>query len=192
MASALPSKVGAASGMIPSSAHCVQRRQAAWSSISSRSVVRLGIIGDTQGRYRIDRLLEFVGARFADVDEVWHAGDWQEQALLDGLRALGHPLTVVNGNAPDDALYPERVQRTLEGLEVGMVHRPPRAGDQWAARLDVCIHGHTHHWRDEVVGRTRFVNVSTATAAGFSRDRSMGILTLDRGATELEKILVEP
>jgi putative phosphoesterase len=151
-------------------------------------MLRLGLIGDTQGRYRVPALLAVVSDRFSGVDEVWHAGDWQEEAVLDGLRALGRPLTVVNGNAPDDPRYPMRVRRRLEDLEVGMVHRPPRQGDPWAAELDICIHGHTHHWRDETVGRTRFINVSTPTAAGFSRERTIGILTLDRGRAELERI----
>src|SRR5437868_2333741 len=102
-------------------------------------MVRLGIIGDTQGRYRIDRLLDFVFRRFEDVDEIWHAGDWQEEAVLEGLRALGKPLLVVNGNAPDDPRFPERVERRLEEIEIGMVHRPPRAPDPWADRLDICV-----------------------------------------------------
>lgn len=153
-------------------------------------MLRLGLIGDTQGRYRVDRLLAVVAARFADVDEVWHAGDWQEPSVLDGLSALGKPLTVVNGNAPDDPDYPLQVRRSLERLEVGMVHRPPRPGDPWTAQLDICIHGHTHRWRDEQVGRTRFINVSTPTAAGFSRERTIGILTLESGRAELERIEV--
>jgi hypothetical protein len=41
-----------------------------------------------------------------------------------------------------------------------------------------------------VVGRTRFINVSTPTAAGFSHERSMGILTLRAGDADLEKVLV--
>ncbi len=135
-------------------------------------------------------LLDFVAARFAGVDEVWHAGDWQEEAVLDGLRALGKPLTAVNGNAPDDPRFPMRVRRRLEGLEVGMVHRPPRKGDAWAAELDICVHGHTHRWRDETLGRTRFINVSTPTLAGFARERTMGILTLDADRAELERIEV--
>jgi putative phosphoesterase len=154
-------------------------------------MLRLGLIGDTQGRYRVATLLDFVAARFAEVDEVWHAGDWQDEAVLDGLRALGKPLTAVNGNAPDDPRFPMRVRRRLEGLEVGMVHRPPRPGDAWAAELDVCVYGHTHRWRDETVGRTRFVNVSTPTAAGLSRERTIGILTVDGTRAELEKIAVE-
>ncbi|MBJ7596993.1 metallophosphoesterase family protein [Candidatus Nephthysia bennettiae] len=154
-------------------------------------MLRLGLIGDTQGRYRVDRLLRFVTERFAAVDEIWHVGDWQEEAVLDGLRALDKPLTVVNGNAPDDPRHPMQVRRRLEGLEVGMVHRPPRKGDRWASELDICIHGHTHRWRDEQVGRTRFINVSTPTAAGFSRERTMGILTLDSGSADLERVLVQ-
>jgi putative phosphoesterase len=177
--------------MMPSSTQRVQDRQAACSSLSWRVMLRLGLIGDTQGRYRVERLLRFVGDRFAGVDEIWHVGDWQEEAVLDGLKALGKPLTVVNGNAPDDPRYPMMVRRRLEGLEVGMVHRPPRKGDPWAAELDICIHGHTHRWRDERVGRTRFVNVSTPTAAGLTRERTMGILSLDGGLAELERIDVE-
>ena len=153
-------------------------------------MTKLGLIGDTQGRYRVERLLAFVAERFAAVDEVWHAGDWQRPEVLDGLRALGKPLTVVNGNAPDDARFPMQVRRRIEGLEVGMVHRPPKKGDAWAAELDVCIHGHTHRWRDETIGRTRFINVSTPTAAGFSSERTMGILTLEDGVASLERIPV--
>jgi predicted phosphodiesterase len=55
----------------------------------------------------------------------------------------------------------------------------------------VCIHGHTHRWRDEVVNGTRFVNVSTPTAAGFSRERTIGILAIDGDRAELERIVVE-
>lgn len=153
-------------------------------------MITLGVIGDTQGRYRWPPLLEFVAGRFRDVDEIWHAGDWQQQQVLDDLGALGKPLVVVNGNAPDDPSFPEHVERRLEDLRVGMVHRPPKRGDPWAARLDLVIHGHTHRWRDEVVGTTRFVNVSTPTAAGFSQERTIGILRIDGRETELEKIIV--
>jgi len=148
----------------------------------------LGVLGDTQGRYRVADLLAVVGARLAGADEIWHAGDWQDPALLEGLRELGKPLLVVNGNAPDDPRVPERVTQRVERLQVGMVHRPPRPDDPWTRELDICIHGHTHRWRDEVIGRTRFINVSTPTAAGFSQDRTLGILRIDGTRAELERI----
>jgi predicted phosphodiesterase len=149
--------------------------------------VRLGIIGDTQGRYSIEGLMQQVKHHFASVDEVWHAGDWEYPEVLDGLGAIA-PLTVVNGNAPDDPRYPERVVREIEGWRVGMVHRPPRSGDAWASKLGICIHGHTHHWRDEVGDGVRYINVSTATGFGFSRDRTAGILTLGPGSADLKRV----
>jgi putative phosphoesterase len=149
--------------------------------------VRLGVIGDTQGRYRVASLMEQVRRQFAGVDEVWHAGDWQFPEVLEELQQIA-PLTVVNGNAPDDPRYPMQVVREIEGWRVGMVHRPPRPGDDWAGKLQICIHGHSHRWRDEVVDGVRFINVSTPTAAGFTGDRSAGILTLSTGSAELERL----
>ena len=149
--------------------------------------MKLGIIGDTQGRYDIQSLLATVGVRFSEVDEVWHAGDWHHDEVLAGLRRIA-PLTVVNGNDPDDPRYPMQVVREIEGLRIGMVHRPPKPGDSWAKALDICIHGHTHVWRDEEVDGVRFINVSTATGAFFSRDRSAAILTVHNGAAELERV----
>jgi putative phosphoesterase len=149
--------------------------------------VRLGVISDTQGRFAVDALVKRAAELFAGVDEVWHAGDWEYEEVLTGLQTIG-PLTVVNGNAPDDPRYPMRVVREIEGLRLGMVHRPPSPGDEWVRALDVCIHGHTHKWRDEVVGGVRFINVSTATGAWFSRDRSAGILSIDAGKAELTRL----
>lgn len=148
--------------------------------------MRIGLIGDTQGRYDVGALLARCREVFDRVDEVWHAGDWQNAEVLAGL-ALIAPLTVVNGNAPDDPSYPERVVRQLDGLRVGMVHVAPRPGDAWAKGLDICIHGHSHRWRDEVVDGVRYVNVSTPTAAGFSRDRTCGLLEVDGREAMLEK-----
>jgi putative phosphoesterase len=149
--------------------------------------VRLGIIGDTQGRFDVNPLIVKSREVFAGVDEVWHAGDWQYPEVLEGLATIA-PLTVVNGNAPDDPRYPMQVVREIEGLRVGMVHRPPSPGDPWVRELNVCIHGHTHKWRNETVGGVLFINVASATGAWFSRDRTAGLLDLDRGQAALTPI----
>ena len=151
-------------------------------------MTRIGLIGDTQGRYRVDALLEMVGPHFNGVDEVWHAGDWQEYEVLERLRAIA-PLTVVNGNAPDDPSYPERVKRPVEGMTIGMIHRPPRPGDPWLQGLDICIHGHTHRWRDEMLDGVRLINVSTPTLAAKDL-RTIAILTVAGRDAQLQKILV--
>ena len=151
-------------------------------------MVRLGVIGDTQGRYSVDDLMAKVRVHFKAVDQIWHAGDWQNAAVLEQLRDLGKPLIVVNGNAPDDPSFPMTVSHDVDGLKVGMVHRPPNPNDPWVQALDVLIHGHTHIWRDEVIGHTRFINVASATGAWNTKNRSAGILTLDKKKVELKRI----
>lgn len=132
--------------------------------------------------------MDQVRPHFHDVDEIWHAGDWQDPRVLDELKALGHPLYVVNGNAPDDPSFPDHIVRKVEGLTIGMVHRPPSPGIDWVSTCQVVIHGHTHRWRDQTVDGVRFVNVSTPTAAGFSQERTIGILRISGTIAELEKI----
>ena len=149
------------------------------------------MIGDTQGRFRPEALIEKVAPHFEAVDEIWHAGDWQYAEVLELLSALGKPLVVVNGNAPDDPAYPHHVVRPIEQMTVGMVHRPPRPADEWLAGCDLVIHGHTHRWRDEVAGGRRYVNVSTPTAAGFTQDRTIGILEVEGDRAELRRIVLD-
>ncbi len=139
--------------------------------------MKIGLIADTQGRFDVDALLRLVAAAFAGVDEIWHAGDWGTQPVLDGLARLG-PLVVVNGNAPDDPRYPMTVERTIGGRQVGMIHNLDGRRRRWAGDFDVVIHGHTHRWRDEPVGRTRFINPGTATRPQFGgTERTMARLT---------------
>ena len=114
---------------------------------------------------------------FASVDEIWHAGDWGTPDVLDGLARLG-PLVVVNGNAPDDPRYPMTVERTIGRRRVGMIHNLDARRQRWAGDFDVLIHAHTHWWRDEQVGRTRFINPGTATRPQFGgTERTMACLT---------------
>lgn len=139
--------------------------------------MRIGLIADTQGSFDVDALLRYVADAFVDVDEIWHAGDWGTPEVLEGLARL-RPLLVVNGNAPDDPRYPMTIERVIGGRRVGMIHNLDARRQAWAAEFDVVIHAHTHRWRDEVVGRTRFINPGTATRPQFGgTERTMARLT---------------
>jgi hypothetical protein len=152
--------------------------------------VRIGLIADTQGSFDVQALLGFVAREFEGVDEIWHAGDWGPEAVLDGLRAIGPPLVVVNGNAPDDPRYAVTVERVIGSRRVGMIHNLEPRRRAWAAAFDVVIHGHSHRWRDEVVGRTRFINPGTATRPQFGgTERTMARLTFSADV-EVEKLIV--
>jgi putative phosphoesterase len=138
--------------------------------------VKVGLIADTQGSYDIDALLHHVAGAFNGVDEIWHAGDWGYPEVLAGLKKLGR-LVVVNGNAPEDAHYPTTIEGTIGRWRVGMIHNLDARRQRWTHNFDVVIHGHTHRWRDEVIGRTRFINPGTATRPQFGGvERTMAIL----------------
>ena len=154
--------------------------------------MKIGLIADTQGSFEVEALTRFVAHEFASVDEIWHAGDWGVEDVLGGLRSIGPPLVVVNGNAPDDPRYPMKIDRTIGKWRVVMVHNltlslPPLAGrGSGRGALGVVIHAHTHRWRDETVGPTRFINPGTATKPQFGgTERTMARLTFGT------KLLVE-
>ena len=150
--------------------------------------MKIGLIADTQGVFDVDALVRHVANEFATVDEIWHGGDWGSDAALEGLRSLGRPLVIVNGNAPDDPTYPMTVERLIGRFHVGMVHNLDPRRQVWARQFDVVIHGHTHRWRDEVVGSTRFINPGTATRPQFGgTERTMARLTFDDDLT-VEKL----
>jgi uncharacterized protein len=152
--------------------------------------VKIGLIADTQGSFELGRLLEFVRREFAGVDEVWHAGDWGADAVLEGLREMGPPLIVVNGNAPDDPRFPMTIERMIGARRVGMIHNLEPRHRSWASQFDVVIHGHTHRWRDEVVGATRFINPGTATRPQFGgTERTMARLRFKEQLV-VEKVVV--
>lgn len=149
----------------------------------------IGLIADTQGSFDVDALLRFVAREFAAVDEIWHAGDWGQDAVLGGLRRL-KPLVVVNGNAPDDRRYPMTVERAIGRWRLGMIHNLAHASEPWIGGLDVVIHAHSHRWRDETVGGTRFLNPGTATRPQFGgTERTMARLEVGE-VVEMEEVVV--
>ena len=151
--------------------------------------MKTGLIADTQGSFDVQALLQHVASEFAGVDEIWHAGDWGSDAALAGLRKLW-PLVVVNGNAPDDPRYPATMERMVGGRRVGMIHHLDARHQAWAKRFDLVIYAHTHRWRDEIVGGTRFINPGTATRPQFGgTERTIARLTFD-DELMVEKLMV--
>jgi uncharacterized protein len=151
--------------------------------------VKIGLIADTQGSFNVAALLAHVAREFAGVDEIWHAGDWGSDEVLTGLSRLGR-LVVVSGNAPSDPRYPTIIEGTIGRWRVGMVHNLDKRRARWAAGYDLVIHGHTHRWRDEMVGRSRFINPGTATRPQFGgTERTMARLTFGN-ALQVEKLFV--
>lgn len=113
------------------------------------AMMKIGVMSDTHAFLDLD-VLEFM----KDVDEIWHAGDFGSEEVLDYLESF-KPLRAVYGNCDSwNIRYrTEEIQRfTVEGLDVVMTHiggYPGRYECKIQEILDVLppklfISGHSH------------------------------------------------
>jgi putative phosphoesterase len=80
---------------------------------------RIGLMSDTHGY-----LHPQVFSHFADVDEIWHAGDIGRMDLAESLSAF-KPFRAVYGNIDGRDIrgqYPEDLRFEIEGVDVWMTH----------------------------------------------------------------------
>lgn len=80
---------------------------------------RIGVLSDTHG-FLDHKLLDF----FKDCDEIWHAGDIGDLSVADELEAF-KSLSAVYGNIDGNESrirYPGEQRRTVQGLDIWMVH----------------------------------------------------------------------
>lgn len=155
---------------------------------------KIGIVSDTHAVFD-DKLREF----FADVDELWHVGDFGSIATADTIAAF-KPLVGVYGNI-DDAItrrsFPRFQLFEREGARILMTHiggHPRRYEPGIEAMLekyrpDIFISGHSHILK--VVNDKRYnllhINPGAAGLSGFHNVRTAIRATLDDGRfTELE------
>lgn len=110
---------------------------------------KIGLLSDTHG-FLDPKIYTY----FADVDEVWHAGDVGTIDVIDALRKF-KPLRGVYGNIDDYSIrkeFPEFLRFTCEEVEVLMTHIGGRPGNfskpaleelkKGAPKLFICGHSH--------------------------------------------------
>ena len=159
--------------------------------------MRIGLLSDTHG-YLDPR----IGDYFQNCDEIWHAGDVGEIAVLDQLEQL-KPVRAVFGNIDDRAMQtrlPEDLRFPCEGVDVFMTHiggSPPRYNprvrrilSQGAPQLFICGHSHILKvGRDATFGDMLYLNPGAAGNHGFHTIKTIVRFTLSQGAVgDLEVI----
>ncbi len=130
--------------------------------------MRVGLLSDTHGF-----LDDLIFTKFAECDEIWHAGDFGPPEILDQLRAF-RPTRGVYGNidGPDlRASLPEHQHWDCEGLRVYMTHIGGYPGNyDRRAKAEILRHrpglflcGHSHILK-------------------VTRDPNLGLLHMNPGA----------
>ena len=128
--------------------------------------MQIGILSDTHMPGSLPTIWPEVGAAFADVDLILHAGDICQPVVLDQLEEWA-PVLAARGNndyVRDDPRVADVQWLDVGGFRLAMVHDMEPEDEPidllcrrylGGERADVIITGHTHFerldWRDEVL-----------------------------------------
>ena len=157
---------------------------------------KIGLLSDTHG-FLENRLFDY----FKEADEIWHAGDIGESAILERLEELRKVRAVygnIDGGNLRAALH-EYLEFEIEGLRVLMIHianKPPRYNPKTlslirASRPDLLVCGHSHILKVEFDKKNNllFMNPGAAGNHGFHKVKTALRFSIDQGkAKNLEVI----
>ncbi len=141
--------------------------------------MKLGIISDTHVR-TINEIPAAVRNALANVDIIIHAGDFTQEAVLDGLRLIGE-VKAVCGNMDSIELkrsLPEKDVFEAGGKKIGLIHGSgaprgiaERIRKQFSG-VDIIVFGHSHEPCNRYIQGVLLVNPGQAKY-------SFGLLTID-------------
>ena len=147
---------------------------------------KIGILSDTHGF-----LDEAVFRHFEDCDEIWHEGDFGNDALAEQLRSF-KPLRGVYGNIDGQdirAYYPELLQWTCEEVHVMMLHiggYPPKYNSrskpliqQYKPQLFISGHSHILKVMYDDSLNCLHINPGAAGKQGWHKVRTLVRLDID-------------
>lgn len=151
---------------------------------------RLIVLADTHvSRGSRPRLPNAACALLDSADAIWHAGDVVVPELLDELAGFA-PVQAVLGNNDHElfGLLPERIEETIDGVAVAMVHDSgPTKGRErrmrrWFPEADLVIFGHSHQPVDtEGADGQRLLNPGSPTQRRAAPTHTMAVVTLGGG-----------
>lgn len=150
-------------------------------------MVRIGLLSDTHG-FLDERLFN----DFKECDEIWHAGDVGNVAIIDQLRAF-KPLRGVYGNIDGHEVrldLPENQRFMIESVSIFMTHiggTPPHYNANVRPELrtntpKIFICGHSHILRvikDERLDNMLYINPGAAGKEGFHKVRTALRFSID-------------
>lgn len=155
-------------------------------------MTKIGLLSDTHGDFP-ERILEY----FADVDEIWHAGDIGTIEVTDKLKVF-KPLRAVYGNIDDTKIrmeFPEFNRFIIENVEVLITHIAGKPGKyslplalefqkNGTPKILVCGHSHILLVQNDTRQNMLWLNPGACGNKGFHK-----VKTLIRFAIDGDKIV---
>lgn len=158
---------------------------------------KIGLISDTHSWWD-DRYAQY----FADCDEVWHAGDIGNEAIITRLETIVPVVRAVYGNADGGVLRKRLKEMEIfetEGVKVVLTHiggYPGKYAPGMRSRLQlsrpklmVCGHSHILKVMPDRSLDVLVVNPGAAGRQGWQRVRTLVTLTLDNGSVTHAQVI---
>jgi putative phosphoesterase len=139
-------------------------------------VRKIFVLADTHNKF--PEKLSILGR---DANEIWHLGDVCAERILDELRAIGPPVTLVRGNCDSNFEWPLVVDLVRGGLRFRLQHIPPEPRTLSGKDVDVVLHGHTHVPRNEKRSGILFLNPGCVTRPNRGSPASVAWLEIADG-----------
>lgn len=149
---------------------------------------RIGLLSDTHSHFP-----EEVYQYFAEVDEIWHAGDIGNMEVVEKLVAF-KPLRAVYGNIDGNEirkLFPEDNKFTVEGMRVWMTHiggypgkynpRIKKQLENTKPELFICGHSHILKVIPDKNLNLLHLNPGAAGKEGFHKVRTLLRFSIEDG-----------
>jgi uncharacterized protein len=152
---------------------CVSYKIPARDVSASLDMTKVLVIADTH-----NKLPPIICQLARAADEIWHLGDVCDKWIVEELRALGPPLTLVRGNCDSNYDWPLVRNLTRNGVRFRLQHISP-SSSQPALDCDILLHGHTHVPRDVTIGGVRFLNPGCVTRPNRGAPASIAWLEIN-------------
>ncbi|MBK9108188.1 MAG: metallophosphoesterase family protein [Saprospiraceae bacterium] len=143
-------------------------------------MMKIGILSDTHG-FLDDKVFKY----FAECEEIWHAGDIGNEAILNQLQSF-KPLRAVYGNIDDRhirATVPETEVFQIYDKKIAMIHIAGKLGNYTSQardlillhRPDILVCGHSHILKIAFDDKFKllYINPGAVGISGFHQVRTM-------------------
>jgi uncharacterized protein len=159
--------------------------------------MKIAVLSDTHG-YLDDKILSYL----EPADEIWHAGDIGDIAVIDRLEQLSGRLRAVSGNIDNHQIRqaaPAEQVFTIEKTKVLIIHiagSPPRYNKLVKQQLQsvkpnilVCGHSHILKVMNDQANNLLFVNPGAVGHHGFHKMRTLILFEIVNGKPQDMKVI---
>lgn len=151
-------------------------------------MLRIGLLSDTHGH-----LDDAVMRHFAECDEIWHAGDIGDTAIIDSLTSF-KPCRMVYGNIDNQQIRmrtSENLRFDIEGMDIWLTHIGGRPGNysnlirgdlkKGPPKLFICGHSHICLIQFDQLHNMLYMNPGAAGKHGFHHIRTLIRFAIESG-----------